>query len=199
MPRLRFSLLTLMWGVIAASLLFNGWLLFPKYMAYRERATIEPRIKEFRLAARRKDIDELFGPHALWSSTTDASGHHIRVLLRPKRYQWYCVVERWELRSVDADGRYEPDSMKVYRLKPPPCDYHGQTAWGRETMETYSRAYGESERHPIYRDPYVLDFLVEVTGSGEEHLGIDYELIHQDVPKELVAPSQKDGATPPSR
>src|SRR5436190_20466316 len=105
MPRLRFSLLTLMWGVIAASLLFNGWLLFPKYMAYRERATIEPRIKEFRLAARRKDIDELFGPQALWSSTTDASGHHIRVLLRPKRYQWYCVVERWELRSVDADGR----------------------------------------------------------------------------------------------
>ena len=190
MPRLRFSLRSMMWGVIAASLLFNGWVLFPKYMAYREREAIEPRIKEFRLAAQRNDIDELFGPHALWSSTTDASGHHIRILLRPQRYQWYCVVESWEPRSEESDGPYEPDSMKVYRLKPPPRGYRSQTAWGRETMETYSRAYGETERHPIYHDPYILDFLAEVTGSAEEHLGIEYELIHQDVPKESPASSE---------
>jgi len=52
-------------------------------------------------------------------------------------------------------------------------------------MERYSRAYGQNERHPIYQDPYVLDFLAAVTGGAAGHLGIHYKLIHEDAAQEL--------------
>jgi len=172
--------LVVAFAILCALLVLTGWLLFPRYMAYKERASIEPGIKEIRLATHRDDVEKVFGPHALWSSTTDAAGHNMRVLLRAKRYQWYCVIERWKPSSMDPAAPYEPLFVRVYRLQPPPRNYRLQTEWGRQTMERYSRAYGKSERHPIYQDPYVLDFLAATTGGATGKLAIKYELIHED-------------------
>jgi hypothetical protein len=45
----------------------------------------------------------------------------------------------------------------------------------------------------------VLDFLAAVTGDTTGHLGIEYELVHEDERREPPDRVEQEGATPPRR
>jgi len=113
-------------ATLAALLVLTGWLLFPKYMAYRERVAIEPRIKEIRLKTHRMDVEELFGPHAPLVPR--------RPILPATIFAYCCersaISGTVSSRRVGSQDRrilpapYEPVFVKVVPAwKPPPRDY----------------------------------------------------------------------------
>jgi hypothetical protein len=186
----RFSLAALMIVVTATSVLLWG---IPEWRKYARRREFERAASQL-VVGPDVSLFEALPTHAhngKMTSTVYSDAEGNPVTLVPFFYDryWYCLyftVEypKAKVPSGRRGGRRVPSQnwseVRVYRLAPVPTDYSAQSDGGRSRWES-SSADGQP---PDAQQQYLWDFYQVITGRESSNLGIRFELIHADPPRE---------------
>ncbi len=193
LPRIRFSLRTLLLGVTIIAVLLGGWRTWRDYhdriRFERELSQLKVGFLQWPLTGRGLGCDVRPKGHSGTYLRDGPNGERIDFVPYYRRAYWYCVY-------LTLDGASEPPgcgkvtAVRVYRLRIPSPDYRAQT---EEARKYVAREGWDSGERPLQgeearRVACMLDFHEVLMGRAQTDLGIRYELVHEDPQSALPQP-----------
>ena len=166
----RVLIVSALFASVAALLALSGWVLWPEWQSYRERAEFERLARQLHPGI--VPLEDLYRliPHGhsavQFITYRDASraDHHVAFAPYYLRSYWYFVYIEY-----DPPGAVT-QSVKVYRLDVPAKTYQPQTKWG----------VARTGKEPPELGSYMADFFYFVSGQAGSDVEFRCDLIYSD-------------------